>query len=206
MSSEKRKYELRARADRQTETRKRIAAVTAELHEEVGPARTTIAEIARRAAVQRLTVYNNFPEERDLFAACQHHFRTRNPPPDLSFAFASEEPTERLESVLRGLYGWYRRTERMSKNVRRDRELVPALDALMRETADAELDRLTDALASAFAGGRRPNPVLRAAVALALDFWTWRRLATEGLADRTAARLMAGLVQSAPGSRPGARS
>ncbi len=138
--------------------------------------------------------------------ACQHHFRTRNPPPDLSFAFASEEPTERLESVLRGLYGWYRRTERMSKNVRRDRELVPALDALMRETADAELDRLTDALASAFAGGRRPNPVVRAAVALALDFWTWRRLATEGLADRTAARLMAGLVQSAPGSRPGARS
>ena len=57
-----------------------------------------------------------------------------------------------------------------------------------------------------FAGGRRPNPVLRAALALALDFWTWRRLATEGLADRAAARLMAGLVQSAPGSRPGARS
>ncbi|MBA2357350.1 MAG: TetR family transcriptional regulator, partial [Actinobacteria bacterium] len=37
-----------------------MAAVTAALHEEVGPARTTIAEIARRAGVQRLTVYKNF--------------------------------------------------------------------------------------------------------------------------------------------------
>ncbi len=38
----KRSYRLRARAERQEETRRRIAAATAELHEEVGPARTTI--------------------------------------------------------------------------------------------------------------------------------------------------------------------
>ena len=37
-----------------------------ELHKEVGPAQTTIAEIARRAGVQRLTVYNHFPTKPDL--------------------------------------------------------------------------------------------------------------------------------------------
>src|SRR5919204_3864297 len=100
MSSEKRKYELRARAERQRETRRRIAEATAELHEEVGPARTTVAEIARRAGVQRLTVYNNFRDDRELIAACQRHFLELNPPPDVERALAIQEPAARLEAVL----------------------------------------------------------------------------------------------------------
>ena len=47
--------------------------------QEVGPARTTIAEIARRAGVQRPTVYSNFPRESDLFAACQAPLPRRAP-------------------------------------------------------------------------------------------------------------------------------
>ena len=47
----KRRYELKQRAERQEETRRRIAAATAALHEEVGPARTTISAIAARAGV-----------------------------------------------------------------------------------------------------------------------------------------------------------
>jgi AcrR family transcriptional regulator len=196
MSSEKRKYELRARAERQAETRQRIAAATAELHEEVGPAQTTVAEIARRAGVQRLTVYNNFPDDYQLFAACNQHFFVQHPPPDLSSA-EGDDPLERLEHLLRRLYGWYRRTERMSTNVQRDRELVPALDALLRDTSDAQLAYLADSLAATLAErGARRRPV-RAAVALALDFWTWRRLAKEGLADRAAAELMSGAVRTA---------
>src|SRR5829696_1011178 len=179
MSTQKRKYELRARADSQAETRRRIAAATAELHDEVGPARTTVAEIARRAGVQRLTVYKNFPDDGALFAACQRHFLTQNPPPDPSDALALHDPAERLETVLRDLYGWYRRTERTSTNVRRDRELLPALDAVM-AAGDAASAKLAEALAVAF--GRRR--AIRAAVALALDFWTWRRLKDEGLSDR----------------------
>ena len=49
MSTQIRKYELKARAESQRETRARIAQATAELHEEKGVARTTVAEIARRA-------------------------------------------------------------------------------------------------------------------------------------------------------------
>ena len=77
----KRKYELKARAAKQEETRRRITEATVALHEEVGPARTTVAEVARRAGVTRLTVYNNFPEERELFAACQGHWMRAAPAP-----------------------------------------------------------------------------------------------------------------------------
>jgi AcrR family transcriptional regulator len=197
MSIQKRKYELRARAAAQAETRRRIAAATAELHEEVGPARTTVAEVARRAGVQRLTVYKNFPEEYELFAACQRHFLAESPPPDPATALAIPDPGARLETVLRDLYRWYRRTERMSTNVRRDREIVPALDALMADTTDARAARLADVLAAGFAERRGPRREVRAAVALALDFWTWRRLAKEGLGDGAAARLMTGTVRLA---------
>src|SRR3954465_11441524 len=99
MSSETRQYELKVRAERQEETRRRIAAATAELHQEVGPARTTIAEIARRAGGQRPTVYNTFPDERSLFAACQAHFMASPPPPDPGPALATEDPHQRVLRV-----------------------------------------------------------------------------------------------------------
>lgn len=173
----KRKYELKARADRQAETRRRITDSTVQLHQEVGPAKTTVAEVARRAGVTRLTVYNNFPEERELFAACQGHWLELHPLPSL-------DPSKGIEAVLRHLYRWYRETARMAENVRRDRAGLPALDALMRDTADTQMLALSKAL-----GG---GPL----VALALDFWTWRRLATEGLDDDEAAALMARVIDS----------
>jgi AcrR family transcriptional regulator len=169
----KRKYELKARAERQEETRRRITEATVALHEEVGPARTTVAEVARRAGVTRVTVYSNFPEERELLASCQGHWIQLHPLPPL-------DPSEGTEAMLRALYGWYRETARMAENVRRDRLSVEALDELLRETADARMAEL----AAALGGG----PL----VALALDFWTWRRLAVEeGLTDTEAASLMA---------------
>ena len=171
----KRKYELKARADKQEQTRRRITEATVALHQEVGPAKTTVAEVARRAGVTRLTVYNNFPEERELFAACQGHWLELHPLPPL-------DPSEGAEAVLRLLYGWYRETAPMAENVRRDRAGLPALDALMRDTGDAKMA----VLASRLGGG----PL----IALALDFWTWRRLTAEGLEDDDAAALMARVI------------
>ena len=89
------------------------------------------------------------------------------------------DPGAGAEAVLGALYAWYRETARMAENVRRDRLAVPALDALLRETADARMA----GLAAALGGG----PL----IALALDFWTWRRLTSEGLSDPGAAALMA---------------
>src|SRR5215218_3804213 len=115
MSTQKRKYELRARADRQAETRGRIAAATAGLHDEVGPARTTVAEIARRAGVQRLTVYNHFPEDAALFGACQNRWMQLHPLPDLAATLARGQPADRLRAVLLGYYRWYRETAPMAE-------------------------------------------------------------------------------------------
>src|SRR6202790_4485024 len=108
MSSQIRKYELKARAEKQAETRRRIVEATSALHPEGGPARTTGAEIARRAGVQRLTVYNNFPNEAELFDACGQHSMEKNPPPDPSAALAIGDPAERLRAALQPLYVWYR--------------------------------------------------------------------------------------------------
>ena len=144
-----------------------------------------MAEVARRAGVQRPTVYANFPEERDLFAACQAHFLAAYPPPDPSSALALGDPAQRVSGVVRSLYAWYRETEAMTGNVQRDRRLLPALDTVVAETSDRQLDALADALA---AGKPSPNrPLIR----LALDFATWKRLTSEGLADAEAAELMA---------------
>ena len=175
MSNEKRRYEKRERAAKQEDTRRRIAAATAELHATVGPAHTTIAEIARRAGVQRPTVYNNFATDKELFAACQAHFLSESPPPAL-------DPADGLEQVLTKLYRWWRANEGMSGNVARDRGVVPALDELMRETADAQFDALADAL------GRDKQS--RAFIRVALTFGTWKTLAGRGLSDAAAARLM----------------
>src|ERR671915_1296362 len=95
MSTQTRKYELKARAESQRETRDRIARAAAELHEEKGVARTTVAEIARRAGVTRLTVYNHFADLSELLPACSAHYMTLHPLPDLGSALALEDPANR---------------------------------------------------------------------------------------------------------------
>ncbi len=194
MSSQKRKYELKARAERQRETRRRIVEATAALHEEVGPARTTVAEIARRAGVQRLTVYNHFPDESELLAACQAHFFARRPPPQLDRALGLPDPRERLRAVLDAMYAWYRETERGFTPVLLDRGAVRALDRLLERTVDAQQAELAAGLAAGFRTRGRRGEQLRAVVRLTLDFWSWRRLKEEGLDDAAAADLMSDVV------------
>jgi AcrR family transcriptional regulator len=197
MSSEKRKYELKARAERQQETRRRIVAATAALHAEVGPARTTVSEIARRAGVQRLTVYNHFPDDGELFAACQAHFATEHPAPDLSAALALDDPRARVQAALGALYVSFRDRRPMTGKVVRDRAALPALDALLERTMDTQLDQLAQALADGFGASGERGRRLRAVLRLAVDFSTWQRLADSGLEDRAAAELLADLASCA---------
>jgi AcrR family transcriptional regulator len=182
MSTQKRRYELKARAEAQQATRARIAAAASALHEEVGIGRTTVADIARRAGVQRLTVYNHFPDLAALLPACTAHWLDEHPMPDLSPAFAQPEPVHRLRVALRLLYAWYRETAPMQRRTLGERAAVPELDAWLARSLDPQLSGLADALA---AGLSRPL------VALALDFWTSERLDREGLGPVAAADLMA---------------
>ncbi len=194
MSSQIRKYELKARAESQRETRDRIARAAAELHEEKGVARTTVAEIARRAGVTRLTVYNHFADLNELIPACSAHYAALHPAPDLEGALALSDPGERVRTGLGRLYAWYRETEPMFGKLFSDRASVPELDRFMEGDVDRMQAELADGLAAAFAARGRRAERLRALTRLAVDFWTWRRLSEEGLDDEAAAELMASAV------------
>ena len=84
MADETRPYTMKRRAEQQEQTRGRITESAAELHEALGPARTSISAIAERAGVRRSTVYRHFPDEESLFIACTSHWMEANMPPDLA--------------------------------------------------------------------------------------------------------------------------
>lgn len=187
---------MKARAERQRETRDRIARVAAELHEEQGVARTTVADIARRAGVTRVTVYNHFADLSELLPACSAHYMARHPLPDLDDALAGADPAARVRAVLARLYAWYRETEPMFGKLFGDRATVPELDRFMGQEIDRLHADLAGDLAAAFGRRGRLAAELHALIRLALDFWTWRRLSREGLADDDAAAIMATAVAS----------
>jgi len=194
-----RKYELKARAESQRETRERIAKVTTELHEERGVAHTTVAEIARRAGVTRLTVYNHFADLSELLPACAAHYERLHPTPDFATALAQSDPGARVRDALGRLYGWYRETEPMFGKLFSDRASVPELDRFLEQNIDRTLANLANDLTAGFAVRGRRADRLRALVRVALDFWTWRRLTREGLVDEDAADLMTAAVAAGIG-------
>src|SRR5439155_10532758 len=77
-----RSYQLKRRAERQGQTRQRIIEAAIELHQTIGPAATTVSEIAERAEVGRVTVYRHFPDEPSLARACSGQYFKRHPFPD----------------------------------------------------------------------------------------------------------------------------
>src|SRR5215210_2270102 len=133
MSDEKRPYRMKRRADLEEQTRRRITESAVALHEEVGPAQTSISAIAERAGVRRSTVYRHFPDEDALFAACSSHWRAANPPPDARAWSSIEDPAERMRTALRTLYAFYGRTEPMYASLLRDEQLVPAVQRRLRD-------------------------------------------------------------------------
>jgi AcrR family transcriptional regulator len=195
---EKRKYELQRRAEQQEQTRRRILEKVVELHEEVGPARTTVVEIARRAGVGRPTVYAHFPDERGLFHACARHWAEANPRPDPAAWASIADPEIRLRKALGALYAWYEAGEPMLSNIARDAALIPALDDVTREFRSAYYGAALDVLEAGWRGHAPRSRRLRAALGHALEFDTWRSLKRRHDLERTeAVELMVALVRSA---------
>jgi AcrR family transcriptional regulator len=204
MNSEKRskrKYELKQRAAEMAETRRRIADAAVELHGTVGPARTTLSAVAKRAGVQRHTVYRHFPSEADLFTACSTRFLTANPWPDLEPWRAISDPQQRLARALDELYAYYERTEPMFSNVLRDAELVDALRPTLLPL-QAFLAEAVEILAGGWPTRGPRRRVLAAALRHAVDFQTWRSLAADTAIGRTEAiELVTALVEAAAAPR-----
>jgi AcrR family transcriptional regulator len=191
----KRAYDQKRRAEGVKETRRRITEATVELHRTVGPAATRITDVARRAGVQRVTVYNHFPDEAALLAACSSHWRALHPAPDAAAWRTNRDPDERMRIGLRELYAWYRETEPMTANVLRDAEILPALRAVVERGLGSYLEHVRRILAEPFrARGRRRRNVV-AAVGAVVDVHFWRALAPLG--DSDAADLAARFVRLA---------
>jgi AcrR family transcriptional regulator len=192
VSNEKRKYQLRKRAEDMADTRRRITEAAVELHGTVGPAHTTISAVAERAGVQRHTVYRHFPTEEELFAACSSHYTEENPLPDPVAWREIEDPRERLTTALDELFAYFERTEPMWTRVYRDLD-VPVVQVTM-QSMDAYFDDVVTILAR----GRRRRRALTAALRHGTRFETWRSLVHEGgLSRAQGIELVSALVEAA---------
>jgi AcrR family transcriptional regulator len=196
-----RPYRKRRRAEAEARTRERITEAAVELHGSIGPARTTISEVARRAGVQRATVYRHFPDEGTLFEACTAHYWARHPAPDPSAWRSVGDHRERLRLGLTEIYAWYADAEPMLTATRPDVGRVPAM-----EQATAAFLGYIDAVRAVLMRGRRERGRARhrvaAATSHALDFTSWRSLVVErGLRQEEAVALMVGLIELAGSSR-----
>ena len=180
-----RKYELKRRAERQADTRRRIVEATVALHTSVGPARTTISAIAERAGVERHTVYAHFPDEHRLHAACSAHWRELHPFPDTD-AWTAADPADRLRRALDDVYGWYEEVGDRHRDLqpRRGHPRDHGGGGGRREgVVRGAQDKLAD--------GWPRRKAVRAAIGHAFDFETWRSLTRrQGLTRKQAVDAM----------------
>ncbi len=187
-----RKYELKRRAERQAETRRRIVDATVALHTSVGPARTTISAIAEQAGVERHTVYAHFPDERTLFRACSTHWREVHPLPSSGSWEGTTDPARRLRAALQDVYSWYELVEDDLAIFSRD----AGVHALTAELV-GQHERAVGSLRGVLADGWPRRKAVQAAIGHALDFETWRSLTRrQGLTRRQAVDVMLSFVAS----------
>jgi AcrR family transcriptional regulator len=190
---------MRARQDTVDQTRTRITEAAMRLHEEVGPASTTVSAVAELAGVTRLTVYRHFPDDDALIAACSAHWRALHPRPDVSGWLAVDDPVERLEVALAETYAWSRTAAPMLTKIHRDLDVLPTFVA---ENLARDEQQRVAALSRGFGARGRAATRLSAALAHALHVTTWESLCEAGgLRDEEAAGLMVAAVLAAVPAR-----
>lgn len=187
----KRKYTKSRRAESQQKTRERIVDAAIALHEELGPAATTISALAERAGVQRLTVYRHFANEEELFGACSSKWFGLNPAPQVA-AIPRTTAAGHTRAVLLALYRYYGATSKMWHSVYRDLDKVPAVEAPV-ALFESYLVGVAESILENWGG--KDSAALRATVGHAVRFSTWRSLARSRLTSSDMAQLAASWVQ-----------
>jgi AcrR family transcriptional regulator len=185
----KRKYNKTLRAEQQDEPRERIVEAAVKLHEELGPAKTSIKAIAEEAGVQRLTVYRHFPDDVSLFEACTSHYFGAHPPPNMAQWAEIEDAGERSQAALVAFYAYYRLTEKMFTVAYRDVDELEALQKPMGQF-EAYLDMVSDDLVTAWHQTHSPKKQLQVTLRHALRFSTWQSLHKTKLKDEKIAELV----------------
>jgi AcrR family transcriptional regulator len=183
---------MRRRAEQVNQTRQRIVEATAELHGSIGPAATTIAAIANRAGVTRLTVYRQLPRRR---RAVRRMLRALDRPaaaPRPGAWSQIGDPAARLLAWLADLYRFFRAGADMLTCIYRD------IAALPEEYQQALRDQDTlfgDVLTAPFGSADDEHRLLRAVIGHAISFWTWHSLCLDqDLTDTEAVHAMTGMI------------
>jgi AcrR family transcriptional regulator len=184
-----RKYKLKRRAERQEETRRRIVRAAVELHTTLGPAHTTVLAIAKRAGVERPTLYRHFPTSKDLFSACSSHHWSQNPPPNPEPWLKIADPEARLRHGLTELYEYYSRHEHGMWKILRDLEDMPELRQFAAHRV-AHRERVRQVLVGAWPDSDQRRKLLAAALGHAIDFFAWRSLHRQRLSNEVAVEIM----------------
>ena len=188
-----RTYTLKRRAKQQEETRRRIVDAAVDLHASVGPAQTTVSMVARRAGVQRHTVYAHFPDEWSLLLACSGQVQDRDPLPDAEGWRAIADASDRLSAGLDAVYGWYERNADLAACVLRDGEHHAPTKRIVELRMEPVFRAWCDVLGESRTQGQR------AMVRLALGHFTWRSLTRESGLDRASAvQAMVRAVEASP--------
>lgn len=189
--TDRRAYTKVRRAAAEEATRERIVSAMVELHQELGPARTTVSAVAGRAGVERLTVYRHFPDEPSMLRACSAHWTALHPMPPMPVE--ASDPLAAFRRTLLLLYGWYRENEAMLSQITADAKKMALVAELIAPMA-ADLDRTAAALDARWP---RRSPRRAATIRHALDFTTWQSLQRLTGNDKRAAALAVGWIADA---------
>lgn len=187
-----RTYTLKRRAAQQSETRRRIVEAALDLHASIGPAFTSLSQVAARAGVQRNTLYAHFPDERSLYFACSELSLEQAPLPDPAPWREIGDRGDRLREGLGAIYAWYEHNAELARCVMRDAEIHP----LTREIVALRFGPRMAAYRDILGAGLRTKA--RAMLHLAIAYTTWRTLTREGGLKRAgAAAAMAAAIEAA---------
>lgn len=193
-----RSYRQTNRAEQVAETRRRLVEAALKLHATIGPARTSLSQVAREAGVSRPTLYAHFPDESALLRACTFHSLASDPPPDPQTWGEVTSARERVRRGLAELYEYFERNESLTANILKDMYTVPAMKELNVPILETAFAQMGDILAAGFedrteaARQRR-----RAATAVALSFGTWQVLVgQQGLTRSQAVDVMAEFIEA----------
>jgi AcrR family transcriptional regulator len=155
----------------------------------------TVSAVARRAGVQRLTVYRHFPGGQGLVDASAAWQAEKHPRPDPADWAAISDPAKRLRRALRRLYGYYRETG--SVPAWSAQAPGPGGEAEAPSMGDRYMEGVMATLLPGWIARGKRGALLEAGLEHAVRFETWRSLCVEsGLDDKAAGRLMVRLVRS----------
>ena len=196
-----RAYNTETRKLQQAELRSRIAAAAAELHAEKGVLGTSYADIAQRAGVSLPTVYNHFPSQHELIAACTGHVASRAPELPVGEILAAPSLAECAAALVAAMERSHLHYEPwMSWGEKR---LVPALLEQLEAARKEQAALVAELLAAHLgAGDHRETAAVWETL---LSFDTWHRLSREHKLPRSSVRqTLHHLLLAAAGPRPAA--